>query len=90
MTAQIGIALFGVAAIWLSQASSAEQRRYACLFGLAGQPFWFWSAYSAQQWGIFLLCVLYTLSWIRGVRTHWLSSATPAPQHPRTDGGGRG
>lgn len=92
MTAQIGIALFGVAAIWLSQASSAEQRRYACLFGLAGQPFWFWSAYSAQQWGIFLLCILYTLSWIRGVRTHWLNRAalSAQPGAQRTGGSDAG
>lgn len=72
MLAQIGIAIFGVAAIWLSQARSISQRRYACLFGLAGQPFWFWSAWSAEQWGIFLLCILYTLSWARGFRNHWI------------------
>lgn len=75
MIAQIGIALFGVVAIWLSQAASDSQRKYACLFGLASQPFWFWSAYAAEQWGIFALCVLYTGSWLRGLNQHWLAPA---------------
>lgn len=78
MIAQIGIALFGVTAIWLSQSRHAHMRRYACIFGLAGQPFWFWSAFSAQQWGIFALCVLYTLSWARGFKLHWIDAARAA------------
>lgn len=75
MIAQIGIALFGVVAIWLSQAASESQRKYACLFGLCSQPFWFWSAYSAEQWGIFVLCVLYTVSWLRGLKQYWFYRA---------------
>lgn len=72
MIAQIGIAIFGVIAVWLSQAANEHQRRYACLFGLASQPFWFWSAYSAEQWGIFALCVLYAASWLRGFHHQWM------------------
>lgn len=72
MIAQIAIALTGVTAIWLSQSQSAQARRFACLFGLAGQPFWFYSAWQAEQWGIFVLCILYTVSWARGVKTNWL------------------
>lgn len=72
MIAQIGIALFGVIAVWLSQASNAEQRKYACLFGMASQPFWFYSAYTAQQWGILALCFLYAASWLRGFHAHWV------------------
>lgn len=72
MIAQIGIALFGVIAIWLSQSASSEHRRYACLFGLASQPFWFWSAYTAELWGIFALCFLYAGSWVRGFYYHWI------------------
>ena len=78
MIAQIGIALFGVIAVWLSQSAKESQRRYACLFGLASQPFWFWSAYSAEQWGIFALCVLYAASWLRGFRQHWLNRSAAA------------
>lgn len=73
MIEQFFIAGTGVTAIFLTQAKSAGARRYACLFGLAGQPFWFWSAWQAQQWGIFALCCFYTLAWAKGVRLHWLN-----------------
>jgi hypothetical protein len=69
---QLAIAFTGVIAIWLSQDCCAKRRRYACLFGLAGQPFWFYSAWQAEQWGIFCLCLFYTWAWLKGVRTHWL------------------
>ena len=68
---QIAIALLGVSAIWLSQDASLKRRRWASILGLLGQPFWFYSAYQAEQWGIFLLCFFYTLAWAKGVRTHW-------------------
>ena len=68
---QIAIALTGVVAIWLSQDGRDEFRRYACLFGMAGQPFWFYSAYQAEQWGIFVLCIFYTYAWLKGVKLHW-------------------
>jgi len=74
---QFFIAGTGVTAIFLTQAKSANARRYACLFGLAGQPFWFWSAWQAQQWGIFALCCFYTMAWVKGVRLHWLAGQQP-------------
>ncbi|MBW2185044.1 MAG: hypothetical protein JRG71_01185 [Deltaproteobacteria bacterium] len=69
---QIAIALTGVTAIWLSQDKRESCRRYSCIFGLVGQPFWFYSSWKAQQWGIFVLCFFYTWAWIRGVRYYWL------------------
>lgn len=72
MNEQWGIALFGVVAIALSQDPNPQHQRYACLFGLAGQPFWFYAAWQSQQWGIGLLTVLYTLAWSRGVWAQWL------------------
>ena len=41
-------------------------------FGLAGQPFWFYAAVDGEQWGIFLLSVLYTLVWAKGFHAHWV------------------
>lgn len=70
---QLAIMLTGVTAIALSQSASPRARRFACLFGLAGQPFWFWTAYEAQQWGILGMCCLYTWAWAKGVQTHWLN-----------------
>lgn len=78
---QIGIAFTGLVAIWLTQHHDYNFRRFACLFGLVGQPFWFYSAYMAQQWGIFLLCIFYTIAWARGIRTYWLKPA-PVASHP--------
>ena len=78
MIAQIFIALLGVTAIWLSQDVNPARRRFACLFGLAGQPFWFWSAISAEQWGFFVLCCFYTVAWARGVKSNWLSGGVSA------------
>jgi len=71
MIEQIMIALTSVIAIYLSQ-SNGEYTRYACLFGMAGQPFWFYSAYQAEQWGIFIICFFYALAWAKGIKTFWL------------------
>ena len=75
MTEQIAIALLGVTAVWLSQDGRLNWRRWACVFGLCAQPFWFYTTAKAGQWGIFGLCFLYTWSWLRGVRTHWMKGA---------------
>lgn len=71
---QIGIALCGVTAVFLSQDKRQERARFACLFGLAGQPFWIIETYTHQQWGILTLTVLYAWSWARGLRTHWFKA----------------
>ena len=82
MISQIFIALFGVTAVALSQSTMAARRRWASVFGLVGQPFWFYAAWDTQQWGIFALCVLYTITWGKGFYTNWISidRATKATQ----------
>jgi hypothetical protein len=70
---QIAIALTGVVAIWLSQDKRESFRKYACLFGMAGQPFWFYSAYTGEQWGIFTLCIFYTYAWAKGIKNNWIT-----------------
>ena len=80
MSAQIFIALFGVSAVALSQSALVERRRWASVFGLIGQPFWFYASWQAQQWGIFALCILYTITWVKGFYTNWIAhsqGATP-------------
>jgi hypothetical protein len=72
MLEQIAIGLCGVAAVFLSQDSRAARSRYACVFGLIAQPFWFIATWKAQQYGIFALCILYTAAWTRGFVTHWV------------------
>lgn len=72
MISQLLIGLCGVASIFLSQDERANVRRYACLSGLAAQPFWLYSTWHAGQYGIFALCFLYAGSWARGFWTHWV------------------
>lgn len=69
---QLAIALTGCIAIWITQQGNDKFKRYACLFGMAGQPFWFYSAYTGEQWGIFLLCIFYTYSWGLGIYNNWI------------------
>ena len=75
---QIGITLSGVIAVWLTQDKRATWRRWACIFGMLAQPFWFYAAWKAEQWGIFAMCTLYTYAWVRGLWIHWLSPYSPA------------
>ena len=78
---QIAIAFSGVIAVWLTQDERESRRRWACIFGMLGQPFWFYAAWKAQQWGIFTLCALYTYAWTRGLWTHWLSPRFQTGEH---------
>jgi len=71
MIDQLGIAICGVTAVFLSQDSRESWRKWACIFGLARQPFWFWATWKAEQWGILALCFVYAYSWARGLRTYW-------------------
>ncbi|WP_017773820.1 hypothetical protein [Paraburkholderia kururiensis] len=71
---QLGIGLCGVAAVYLSQDTRVSRQRFSCLFGLAAQPFWFYTTWKAQQWGIFAVSFLYTASWARGFVKHWMWS----------------
>ncbi len=75
MIEQLAIALTGVTAIVLVQSKSERLRRFASIFGLCGQPFWFYAAYQAEQWGVFGLCVLYTAAWGHGFWVHWVRRA---------------
>lgn len=71
MIAQIAIAIFGVAAVWLSQSPRLHEQRWAGVFGLISQPFWFYATWTAGQWGMFALCFVFTWAWARGVHTYW-------------------
>jgi hypothetical protein len=53
---QIGIVFTGMIAVWLTQDARESRRRWACIFGIAGQPFWLYATYKAGQWGILATC----------------------------------
>ena len=66
------IGLCGALAVFLSQDSRARWRRWACIFGLAAQPFWFDMAWRAHQYGVLALSLVYAASWGRGLAVNWL------------------
>jgi len=68
---QVVIFVTSLSAVILSQSALDRHRKYACVFGLLGQPFWFYTTYQAGQWGIFICCFAYTFAWLQGVKTHW-------------------
>lgn len=72
MIEQIAIFITGISAVWLSQNEKSAMHKYACLFGLAGQPFWFYASYQASQWGILILTVFYTVAWAKGFYLFWI------------------
>ncbi len=73
MIEQLAIALTGVIAVALTQSTNKNYQKYACWFGIVGQPFWFYTTYQAEQWGIFLLCFFYTAAWLKGAWSFWIA-----------------
>lgn len=72
MISQAFIAIFGLTAIYMSQARDPRLKKAACLFGMASQPFWIYSTVSAQMWGMLALTVCYTFVWGVGIYNNWL------------------
>jgi len=75
---QTVIALLGPAAIWLSQSRSLGYQRWACIVGLASQPFWFWAVWDSGQWGVAVVAVVCALAWLKGLWVHWIAPRPPS------------
>lgn len=69
---QAGIAVFGVTAIFLANIHNVAWRRWAPIVGMCSQPFWFYTTFHHEQWGMFGLVFLYTGSWGLGIYNHWI------------------
>lgn len=64
---QAWIVITGGASIWLMSDPASPHHRRGCWIGLAGQPCWLISTLQNFQWGMFLLSVVFTASYIRGI-----------------------
>lgn len=71
MIAQLCIAFMSLAATYLSLHRLASVRRFACVFGIAVQPFWMATTYASHQWGMFALCFVYGGLWIANAWRNW-------------------
>ncbi|MBD3354895.1 hypothetical protein GF361_02830 [Candidatus Woesearchaeota archaeon] len=63
LISQIGITIFGVSAIVLI----AKKNKWGFVVGLISQPFFFITSIINKQWGLFILSILYTFSWLFGI-----------------------
>jgi hypothetical protein len=54
----------------------ARKSKWAFVFGLAGQPFWFTMAISHHLWGLLALNFGYAGSWAYGFYNWWFKSTT--------------
>lgn len=70
---QLMIFVCSVTAVGLVTNGRRWGQKWGSLVGLAGQPFWFWDTWHAQQWGMFggtiLFTLLYLRAFIREIRT---------------------
>lgn len=65
------ILIFGCSAIWLVSRKE-KWKRWGYIAGLFAQPFWFYTSYQGQQWGIFILTMFYSYSWLQGIYFYWI------------------
>lgn len=70
--ANIVIAVIGVIAVMHSQSEQEKYRKWASVFGLIGQPAWFYVGWSTANWGIFFISFLYTYAWGKGFYNNWI------------------
>lgn len=49
-----------------------EWTKWGYVLGLCSQPFWLYTTYTHQQWGMFLLSIFYTYRWAIGINNYWI------------------
>lgn len=67
---QIIILILSPIAIRLLASNDRKLRLYGCIFGLVGQPFYHWSTYVNEQWGMFIVSLWFTYSYYKGLRNN--------------------
>lgn len=66
------IVTLGPLAVALSQSGQGRVRRWAPIVGLAAQPAWFYATFTAGQWGIFFVSLIYSAAWGYGLFNCWI------------------
>ena len=70
--ANIAIAVLGVTAFALSQMNASWARKTAPILGLSAQPFWFITQWSTANYGVLVVCALYTVIWTLSFINQWV------------------
>lgn len=65
--------IFGCGSIWLL-GRREDWRRWGYIAGLVSQPVWLFSGFYHNQWGLVLISLWYTYSWIQGVWNFWIKA----------------
>lgn len=69
---QLAIMLTGVISAWMLNDLRGHIRKWGCVIGLLGQPFWAWSTFNHSQWGMLAVTVGYTVAFMRGIWVMWI------------------
>lgn len=69
--AQVWIACFGMTSIFMVNRGEKWCKKWAPIIGLIGQPAWFVTTISNEQWGLVALVSVYTWSWGYGIYDQW-------------------
>lgn len=70
MFIQATIFILSAAAIWLISRHNSWSR-WGHVVGLSAQPFWLYTSYVNEQWGLVALTLFYTYCWITGIRNNF-------------------
>jgi hypothetical protein len=79
---QLGIAAFGLTALWMAMGHNPTHRKWAPVIGLAGQAFWTAFAWQTKAWGLAALVVAYTAVYARGAWVQWRTSGVVVTHRP--------
>jgi len=69
---QVLIGGLGIASVMLVTSKDEGLRRLAAPLALLAEPFWFYTAYINEQWGILLLTLIYTFRWTQVFIRDWV------------------
>ena len=64
---QTGIVILSCISAWLIS-SKGSWNKWGFVVGLASEPFWFYTTYTHEQWGLFAICFFFTWTHARGAR----------------------
>lgn len=70
---QIPLFILSASAIWFV-GRKEEWKRWGYIIGLCSQPFWLYSSWTTNSWGIFCLSLFYTYAWGQGIYNYWLKN----------------